>query len=239
MSATAYGALLSYLPEYRPSNANDGNINTSWLVGWGVDPIGQILTYTSNTGRPKVEHLELVPAQLSFEQRQVTAISVSVEGSPWTKHAIDPSASVTRIDLDQPAQSVRIRIDGVTEGDNQLPVGWAEVLPAAFQRSEEITVPSDATMLVKPTTPVSFVFTRLRADPYDPRRQDPELSINRNFFVTNRGSFTIRAQATTTGNAVVSSTCRDDLLTIDYLKILTKVTQVQGSAITIESCGEF
>jgi arabinofuranan 3-O-arabinosyltransferase len=239
MSATAYGALLSYLPEYRPSNANDGNINTSWLVGWGVDPIGQILTYTSNTGRPKVEHLELVPAQLSFEQRQVTAISVSVEGSPWTKHAIDPSASVTRIDLDQPAQSVRIRIDGVTEGDNQLPVGWAEVLPPAFQRSEEITVPSDATMLVKPTTPVSFVFTRLRADPYDPRRQDPELSINRNFFVTNPGSFTISAQATTTSDAAVSSTCRDDLLTIDYLKILTKVTQVQGSAITIESCGEF
>ena len=239
MSATAYGALLSYLPEYRPSNANDGNINTSWSIGWGINPIGQILTYTSNLGHPKVEHLELVPAQLSFEQRLVTEISVSVEGSPWISHAIDPSASVTRIELDQPAQSVRIRIDGVTEGDNQLPVGWAEVLPAAFQRSEEITVPSDATMLVKPTTPVSFVFTRLRADPYDPRRQDPELSINRNFFVTNRGSFTIRAQATTTGNAVVSSTCRDDLLIIDYLKILTKVTQVQGSTVTIESCEVF
>jgi hypothetical protein len=239
MSATAYGALLSYLPEYRPSNANDGNINTSWLVGWGIDPIGQILTYASNLGHPKVEHLELVPAQLSIEQRQVTAISVSVEGSPWITHAIDPSASVTRIELDQPAQSVRIRIDGVTKGDHQLPVGWAEVLPPAFQRSEEITVPSDATMLVKPTTPVSFVFTRLRADPYDPRRQDPELSINRNFFVTNRGSFTISAQATTTSDAAVSSTCRDDLLTIDYLKILTKVTQVQGSAVTIESCEEF
>jgi arabinofuranan 3-O-arabinosyltransferase len=239
MSATAYGALLSYLPEYRPSNANDGNINTSWLVGWGIDPIGQILTYASNLGHPKVEHLELVPAQLSIEQRQVTAISVSVEGSPWITHAIDPSASVTRIELDQPAQSVRIKIEGVTKGDHQLPVGWAEVLPPAFQRSEEITVPSDATMLVKPTTPVSFVFTRLRADPYDPRRQDPELSINRNFFVTNRGSFTISAQATTTSDAAVSSTCRDDLLTIDYLKILTKVTQVQGSAVTIESCEEF
>ncbi len=238
MSATAYGALLSYLPEYRPSNANDGNINTSWLVGWGVDPIGQILTYTSNTGRPKVEHLELVPAQLSFEQRQVTAISVSVEGSPWTTHAIDPSASMTRIELDQPAQSVRIRIDGVTEGDNQLPVGWAEVLPPAFQRSEEITVPSDATMLVKPTTPVSFVFTRLRADPYDPRRQDPELSINRNFFVTHRGSFTISAQATTTADVEASTTCRDDLLTIEYLKVPTKVIMVEASTITIESCEE-
>jgi arabinofuranan 3-O-arabinosyltransferase len=238
MSATAYGALLSYLPEYRPSNANDGNINTSWSVGWGINPVGQILTYASNLGHPKVEHLELVPAQLSFEQRLITKISVSVEGSPWTTHAIDPSASVTRIELDQPAQSVRIRIDGVTEGDNQLPVGWTEVLPAAFQRSEEITVPSDATMLVKPTTPVSFVFTRLRADPYDPRRQDPELSINRNFFVTHRGSFTFSAQATTTDNIEVSSECRDDLLTIDYLKIPTKVTRVQGSTVTIESCAK-
>jgi hypothetical protein len=239
MSATAYGALLSYLPEYRPSNANDGNINTSWSIGWGINPIGQILTYASNLGHPKVEHLELVPAQLSFEQRLITKISVSLEGSPWTTHAIDLSASVTRIELDQPAQSVRIRIDEVTEGDNQLPVGWAEVLPAAFQRSEEITVPSDATMLVKPTTPVSFVFTRLRADPYDPRRQDPEMSINRNFFVTNRGSFTISAQATSTGEVEVSSSCRDDLLTIDYLKILTKVTQVQGPTVTIESCEVF
>lgn len=239
MSATAYGALLSYLPEYRPSNANDGNVNTSWSIGWGVDPIGQTLTYTSNVSQPKVEHLELIPAQLSVEQRQVNVISVSVEGSPWTTHTIDPSALVTRIELDQPAQSVRIRIDGVTEGDNQLPVGWAEILPPAFQRSEEITVPSDATMVVLPTTPVSFVFSRLRADPYDPRRQDPELSINRNFFVTHRSSFTISAQATTTGNAEVSSTCRDDLLTIDYLKVLTKITQVQGSTVTIESCEEF
>ena len=238
MSATAYGALLSYLPEYRPSNANDGNTNTSWLIGWGVDPIGQILTYTSNLGHPKVEHLELVPAQLSFAQRQVTAISVSIDGSPWTSHSIDPSASMTRIDLEEPAQSVRIRIDAVTAGDQQLAVGWAEVLPPAFQRSEEITVPSDATMLVKPTTPVSFVFTRLRADPYDPRRQDPELSINRNFFVTHRGSFTFSAQATTTDNIEVSSECRDDLLTIDYLKIPTKVTQVQGTSVTIESCAD-
>jgi hypothetical protein len=238
MTATAYGALLSYLPEYRPSNANDGNTKTSWAVGWGVDPIGQILTYRSNLGHPKVEHLELVPAQLSFEQRQVSAISVSVDDSPWTSHAIDPNASMTRIELVQPAQSVRIRIDEVTAGDHQLPVGWSEVMPPAFQRSEEITVPSDATMLVKPTTPVSFVFTRLRADPYDLRRQDPELSINRNFFVTHRGSFTFSAQATTTDNIEVSSECRDDLLTIDYLKIPTKVTRVQGSTVTIESCAE-
>ena len=239
MSATAYGALLSYLPEYRPANANDGNVDTSWSIGWGINPVGQVLTYTSNIGVPKVDHLELVPAQFSADQREISSISVSVDGSPWTQQAIDPSASMTRIELDQPAQTVRIRIDGVTEGGNQLPVGWSEVFPPAFQRSEEITVPSDATMMVKPTTPVSFVFTRLRADPYDPRRQDPELSINRNFFVTHRGSFTISAQATTTGNAEVNTTCRDDLLTIDYLKVLTKITQVQGSTITIESCEEF
>jgi hypothetical protein len=78
----------------------------------------------------------------------------------------------------------------------------------------------------------------LRADPYDLRRQDPELSINRNFFVTHRGSFTFSAQATTTDNIEVSSECRDDLLTIDYLKIPTKVTRVQGSTVTIESCAE-
>ncbi|MEI7505233.1 MAG: alpha-(1-_3)-arabinofuranosyltransferase family protein, partial [Actinomycetes bacterium] len=179
MSATAYGALLSYLPEYRPANANDGNVDTSWSVGWGINPIGQVLTYTSNLSSPEIDHLELVPAQFSTEQRQIVSMSVSVNGSPWANHVIDPSASVTTIELAQPGNTVRLRIDGVTEGDDQLPVGWAEILPASFQQPEVIMVPRDAAAVADASTPISYSFTRLQADEYKTFRQDPELSINR------------------------------------------------------------
>ncbi|MSV57250.1 MAG: DUF3367 domain-containing protein [Actinobacteria bacterium] len=236
MSATAYGALLSYLPEYRPGNANDGNVDTSWSIGWGNNPVGQVLTYTSNIGVPKVDHLELVPAQFSADQREISSISVSVDSSPWTQQAIDLSASMTKIELDQPGNTVRIRIDGVTSGDDQLPVGWAEILSASSQQPEGIRVPSDATSVASSSTPVSYVFTRLRTDGYKALRQDPELSINRTFYVAHDDNFTLTAQATSSTEITTDDQCRDDLVQLDYQKIPVRITQSLGNTITIEGC---
>jgi hypothetical protein len=228
MSATMYGALLSYLPEYRPANANDGNVETSWAVGWGVNPIGQTLTYTSNMGLPMVEQLELIPAQFSFDHRFVTAVSVSVDNSDWTSYTIDPDTENTTIKLNQPGNSVRVRIDAVSSGNNQLPVGWAEILPADFQHQEVITVPSDATAVVTAATPVSYSFTRLQADEYKPYRQDPEQSINRNFFVDHEDQFTLTGHATSTTDFAASDICRDDLITIDGTIIPVRLSNVEG-----------
>jgi hypothetical protein len=228
MSATMYGALLSYLPEYRPANANDGNVETSWAVGWGVNPIGQTLTYTSNMGLPMVEQLELIPAQFSFDHRFVTAVSVSVDNSDWTSYTIDPDTENTTIKLNQPGNSVRVRIDAVSSGNNQLPVGWAEILPADFQHQEVITVPSDATAVVTAATPVSYSFTRLQADEYKPYRQDPEQSINRHFFVDHEDQFTLTGHATSTTDFAASDICRDDLITIDGTIIPVRLSNVEG-----------
>jgi arabinofuranan 3-O-arabinosyltransferase len=228
MSATMYGALLSYLPEYRPANANDGNVDTSWAVGWGINPIGQTLTYTSNMGLPMVEQLELIPAQFSFDHRFVTAVSVSVDNSDWTSYTIDPDTENTTIKLNQPGNSVRVRIDAVSSGNNQLPVGWAEILPADFQHQEVITVPSDATAVVTAATPVSYSFTRLQADEYKPYRQDPEQSINRHFFVDHEDQFTLTGHATSTTDFAASDICRDDLITIDGTIIPVRLSNVEG-----------
>jgi hypothetical protein len=228
MSATMYGALLSYLPEYRPANANDGNVETSWAVGWGVNPIGQTLTYTSNMGLPMVEQLELIPAQFSFDHRFVTAVSVSVDNSDWTSYTIDPDTENTTIKLNQPGNSVRVRIDAVSSGNNQLPVGWAEILRADFQHQEVITVPSDATAVVTAATPVSYSFTRLQADEYKPYRQDPEQSINRHFFVDHEDQFTLTGHATSTTDFAASDICRDDLITIDGTIIPVRLSNVEG-----------
>jgi len=235
LSATAYGALLSYLPEYRPANANDGNVDTSWSVGWGINPVGQILTYRGNIGR-EIDHLELVPAQFSTQQRQIVSMSVSVNDSPWANHVIDPSASVTTIELDQPGNTVRLRIDGVTEGDDQLPVGWAEILPTSFQQPEVIMVPRDAAAVADASTPISYSFTRLQADEYKTFRQDPELSINRTFYVAHDDNFTLTAQATSSTEITTDDQCRDDLVQLDYKKIPVRITQSLGDTITIEGC---
>ena len=235
LTATTYGALLSYLPEYRPANANDGNVDTSWSVGWGINPIGQILTYRGNIGR-EIDHLELVPAQFSTEQRQIVSMSVSVNGSPWANHVIDPSSSATTIELAQPGNTVRLRIDGVTEGDDQLPVGWAEILPASLQQSEVIMVPRDAAAVADASTPISYSFTRLQADEYKTFRQDPELSINRTFYVAHDDNFTLTAQATSSAEITTDDQCRDDLVQLDYQKIPVRITQSLGNTITIEGC---
>lgn len=228
MSAMKYGALLSYLPEYRPANANDGNLDTSWAVGWGIDPIGQTLTYTSNLGQPVVEHLELIPAQFPVDHRLITAVSVSVDNSGWTSHTIGLGAQNTTIKLNEPGHSVRVRIDAVSSGNDQLPVGWAEILPTDFQHQEVITVPSDATAVVTTATPVSYSFTRLQADEYKPYRQDPEQSINRHFFVDHEDQFTVTGHAASTTDFAASDICRDDLITIDGKFIPVRLSNVES-----------
>ena len=236
MSATSYGALLSYLPEYRPANANDGNLETSWAVGWGVNPVGQVLTFTSNIGGPEVDHLELIPAQVSGDQRHVSSVAISVDGSSWTHQVIDPNAPMTNIELEHSGHTVRLRIDSVTLGDDQLPVGWAEILPTKFQQAEFITVPRDATLLATPETPVSYAFTRLRADEYKTHRQDPEMSINRIFYVSHEDHFTLTAEATSTSQFAIDDQCRDDLVLLDDQKISVRIVESQDKTLLLEGC---
>lgn len=240
MSATSYGALLSYLPEYRPANANDGNAETSWAVGWGINPVGQVLTYTSNIDRPMIDHLELVPAQFSVEHRAITAVSVSVDQSAWISQTIDPNSPTTTIKLTKPGNSVRIRIDAVSTGSDQSPVGWAEILPAEFKHQEFVTVPSDATAHASASTPISYSFTRLQADEYKSFRQDPELSINRNFSVAHDDQFIITGQVSSMQSLSTSDECNDDLITIDGQPIAIRINHVDKNPLnqvyTFEGC---
>lgn len=206
-TATAYGAPLSYFPEYRPTMATDGEPATAWLVGWGQDPVGNILTIHV---RDALDHLDLVPAT----ERPVTAFSISVDGGPWRSSDVVEG----RVDIDTAERDVRLRIDAVAAGPSDAPSGWAEVLPAESRAPEWVRVPSDATAVVGPDTPVSYVFARLVADPLDERRHDPETAIRRDFDVAHTDSFTvtghlgpIRRETLAPG----SSSCRDDLLAVD------------------------
>ncbi|MFM8562415.1 MAG: alpha-(1-_3)-arabinofuranosyltransferase family protein [Acidimicrobiia bacterium] len=214
-TATAYGAALSYFPEYRPTMATDGDPATAWLVGWGQDPVGKILTIHV---RDVLDHLELVPAP----ERPVTAFSISVDGGPWRSSAVVEG----RVDIDPAKRDVRLRIDAVAARPSDAPSGWAEVLPTGSRSPEWVRVPSDATSVVGPETPVSYVFARLLADPLDERRHDPETAIRRDFDVAHADSFTLTGHlgpALRETLTLGSSSCRDDLLDVDGESVAVRV----------------
>ncbi len=234
LSATAYGALLSYLPEYRPSNANDGNPSTSWSVGWGVNPVGQILTIANE--QANLDELSLVATPHTDQERAITHVSISVDGSVWKPQQIDPDSGTQTITLEQPGHVVRLRIDAVSHPDKLNPVGWAEVLPEALRSAEIVLVPSDASVRASANTAVSYVFTRLRSDPYDARRQDPEMSINRQFLLAHDASFNLSASMASTTSDLTVDACVDDLVTMNGISIPVSVQDSRDGQVHLASC---
>ncbi|MEI8391577.1 MAG: alpha-(1-_3)-arabinofuranosyltransferase family protein [Actinomycetes bacterium] len=234
LSATAYGAFLSYLPEYRPSNANDGNLATSWSVGWGVNPVGQILTIASE--QTNLDKLALIATPHTVQERAITDISISVNGSAWKPQSLQSDVGTQTISLAQLGHVVRLRIDAVSNADEPNAVGWIEVLPEALRSEEIITVPSDASSRASANTAVSYVFTRLRSDPYDARRQDPELSINRQFLLAHDASFILTASVALTTSDLPVDTCVDDLVTIDGISVPMSAEDSGDAQILLTAC---
>jgi len=234
LSATAYGALLSYLPEYRPSNANDGNPATSWSVGWGVNPVGQILTIASE--QANLDKLSLISTSHTDQERAITQVSISFDGSAWKPQQIEVDSDAQTIALEQPGHVVRLRIDAVSNADKLNPVGWVEVLPEALRSEEIITVPSDASSQASASTAVSYVFTRLRSDHYDARRQDPEMSINRQFLLAHDASFNLTASAGLMTSDLALNACIDDLVTIDGISVPVSAENSGDGQILFTSC---
>jgi len=184
-TATSYGALLSYRPEYRPSMAVDGDPDTAWAVGWGINPVGQLITLRSEQ---PIERLE--PRQLASSERSITAVDVSVDGGPWTPYTLSST-----IVLDTPGRAVSIRIAGIDESETASgaddPVGFSELLIPERSTPEIVQVPVDGTDVAGAGTPITYVFTRLRSDPLDPERRDPETAIRRSFDVPHDGRFVL------------------------------------------------
>ncbi len=236
VTATAYGALLAYYPEYRPAMAVDGDPETSWLVGWGRDPVGQILEIRS-PARP-IETLRLQPAHHPSGVRPVTRASISVDGEAWS--TLDPASLDDTVSLPRAATWLRLRIDAVEptrDVDDRRPSGWADVLSPDDSVVEYLATPTDAVDVVGSDTPVSYRFARLRADDTDPERADPERAIHRIFHVEHDDGFVVSATARLNdGETTVGADCRDDLLTLDFEPVLLRVAAVDGSEVRLEAC---
>ncbi len=193
--ATVYGEAFAYRPEDRPAMAVDGDPRTAWVVADRGNPIGERIEVSATDGTLRL----LQPGHTStgaIPNRMITSVRVQSLADPTrsTDVALD-ERSLTgdgqRIESVDPAGvsitilTVGDRPDGTDTGASG--VGFAELGVGAHE--EIVRVPTSWASRVQPGTPLSFVFTRLREDPLNRWRDDPEHRLIRQFEVPGRGAF--------------------------------------------------
>lgn len=196
-TASSYGEPFAYLPEHRPFMAVDGDLGTAWLVGEHGDPVGETL---------RLEFAEPVD-RLTLRQpggvgdRHITWISYRTDDQagiggtiPLDENSWVGSGAV--LELAAPVDSIDLTILEVGGGtpftaSAVAPVGFVEVETVLGPSTEVVRSPIDATTAVDSDTPLAHVLTRLRTDPMDRWRDDPEPAIVREIDVPNARTFDV------------------------------------------------
>jgi arabinofuranan 3-O-arabinosyltransferase len=202
-TATSYGEPFAYLPEHRPFMAIDGDPATSWTVGEHGDPIGEVLRLRFDVGSNATATLVQAVAPGG---RLITRVSINGTPVELGGESATPAGQV--VNFPAGALEVDIRIDAVAGGEPGTAgavaaVGFAEVIasdqadPAETGRAPTVEVarpPIDALESLPDDVPVTFVFTRLRSDPMNRWRSDPEPTLSRYVPVATRRTFQVAGE---------------------------------------------
>ncbi|MEM9513479.1 MAG: alpha-(1-_3)-arabinofuranosyltransferase family protein [Actinomycetota bacterium] len=189
--ASAYGEPFAYRPEDRAVMAIDGNPSTAWVVGDHGEPVGQRVRLTVD---PDLDPAA-APTAISVRQvapprggRVIDRITLTVDGADESQVDLDESSwSATGQQIATPpllgGTQLEIRIDDVTIGDparvaSRDGVGFVEFDLGLGPTTEWIRPPIDGLEQLD-ESPVAFVLTRLRTDPLDVWRTDPEPDLQR------------------------------------------------------------
>lgn len=188
--ATSYGEPFAYRPEDRPAMAVDGDPSTAWLVADRFDPIGQSIQVSGDLAT-----LSLLQSQQPGASRIISAVQVDFDnGTSQTIELGDASLSGSgqRVEVPPGSTFAKITIVGVATTPNGTDpgasaVGFAEL--GLGSHGEVVRLPGDATAVAS-TTPLALVLTRLRTDPLNRWRSDPERQIVREFTLESDRQFT-------------------------------------------------
>jgi arabinofuranan 3-O-arabinosyltransferase len=182
--ATAYGTPFTLLPEERPSNAFDGDDGTAWRVEIG--PTRPPYRIGIDAGRDlDADHVVLVPPQQRPGTVAVTRVAVTLDGRRRVvvdadeAQARDPAG--LRVDLDG-APFERLAVEILETAPARGPAGFAEVRVPGLAVDEVVVLPTGLLDRLGPgfdEVPLAVALTRLRADPAEPVRADPEPTIRR------------------------------------------------------------
>jgi len=244
VDASGYGNTVSLLPEDRPVNAFDGDPRTAWRLD--VPAFRSVRgdrpsTLRIDLGRKvRADHVDVVQSADRAGTQPIPAFDVVLDGTrviPATvdpAHAFDPAG--TRVQLDgRPFSTLELRIPDTGFAG---PIGIAEVAIPGVQVEEIIRLPRSLDALGPFTGPVrvAYALTRLRVDPGDLSRTDPELALHRELTVPAPSTFTLSGTARLDGRASAdvldavptAPRCRTDLLTIDGAAVPVTVGDPTG-----------
>jgi arabinofuranan 3-O-arabinosyltransferase len=196
-TASSYGEPFAYLPEHRAYMAVDGDFDTAWLVGEHGDPIGE--TIHLEFAEP-VDRITMYQPERP-DDRHITRISyrindhdgiggtIPLDESSWTGRGAS-------LRLAEPVGSIDLTIVAVGGGtpftaSAVAPVGFTEIETALGPSTEVVRPPIDVAPIVGADTPIAHVLTRLRTDPMDRWRDDPEPTLVREIEVPTARTFDV------------------------------------------------
>ncbi|MEJ7800870.1 MAG: hypothetical protein WKF60_10130, partial [Ilumatobacter sp.] len=197
--ATSYGQPFSYLPEHRAFAAIDGDLGTSWIVGDHGDPIGETIRLAwseaatqmtlHQAGAPGDRHISRITL-LENAGPDSSARTVELDARSWSAEGQSIPLLYTV------GGSVDIEIEAVAGGEPFTPsivagVGFSEIDLGLGPTVEVVRPPHDALDDLDADTPFGLVFTRLRTDPMDRWRDDPEPRLVREFDLPTVRSFDV------------------------------------------------
>ncbi len=197
--ASAYGEVFAYRPEDRAAMAIDGDLTTAWRVADRFDATGQFIELTAERSIDSIDVVQPIDGSTgAAPNRWITAVDVGVDGRAPVRFDLDETSrsSGQTLQLPTPGTTVRLTIATTAatpgSGDGLVAtgldaVGFAEIRTGLGPTTEVTRPPTDwvaeltAGELVD--TPIDQVFTRLRVDPANRWRRDPETRIVRDVTV--------------------------------------------------------
>jgi hypothetical protein len=204
VTASAYGDTPTYLPEDRPSQAIDGNLDTGWQVGAFGQPVGQ--WWQVRLLRPATAAAVNLVEPLGGNNRWVTRATLTFDGGRPVAVRLGPSsrtpAGQTVTFPRRTFTTMRIRIDATNIKGTNLnagpsSVGFAEVRLAGTTATELVDLPTDVLAGAGGATSADrlvVLLTRASVSPYPPR-QSPEASLQRAFVLPGARTFSLRGAA--------------------------------------------
>jgi arabinofuranan 3-O-arabinosyltransferase len=185
--SSAYGEPFAYRPEDRAVMAVDGDLTTAWRVADRFDATGEFieLTFDEEVSDLTVTQPLTATTTVSAPNRWITAIDVTVDDGEAVGVRLDEtSRTAAGQTIVLPSMGARVRLTVTATDELRGPdtgpdaVGFAEIRSALGPSTEVVRTPVDW-FAEGDASPVTIVLTRLRTDPTDRWRRDPEPALVR------------------------------------------------------------
>jgi Alpha-(1->3)-arabinofuranosyltransferase/F5/8 type C domain len=217
---------------HRPWAAFDGHLDTSWLTGNYLPPLGEYLEV--DLARPRTISTITVHGAPRNGDRDAAAVRVSLDNGRWVtkKLGADHTASFAF----SPRKVHRVRI-GVTkvEGSGRGPYGLAEISIKGLNLKRALRVPDDVARVARrdpaiarslSTAPIRFLFARDLDGSEPTLRRTFRVPVSRAF----TGELTLQVEDQTPRAAVArlargpsAPACRTDLVQLDGVPVGVRI----------------